>query len=328
MAKGIEMNGQLRGKRGGNVYYRAEGQQISRSRNFSPRNPRTMPQMLQRLYLGNASKAAAGLKEIVDHSFEGIQYGAKSVRFFEANAQLVLKNATPTQFRAYKMTPCVPLDALGFPIAKYMISKGSLPSLSYNVEKAPANGAITAAVFDGFSDYQDINEFSLGAFLDALGISVNAQLTFVSTHGQDSLGGASTEYIFEDNVLNPIVRLNFDPAKVDETLFTTAGKINTDCLILDKSNNWDLIQAVLEDGQLSIANESYSMNSLAIIVSEYEAGAWRRSTEVLEISAVTASQDSASLFRTWGWNDFDLIKESLYTNGSPAEDRFLNKEDN
>lgn len=322
------MNGQLRGKRGGNVYYRAEGQQVSRSRNFSPRNPRTMPQMLQRLFLGNASKAAAGLKEIVDHSFEGIQYGAKSVRFFEANAQLVLKNATPTQKDSYKMTPCVPLDALGFPIAKYMISKGSLPSIEFEAIKEVTSGLITHILLPGFESFEDVDEFSVQDFLTLLGVPSNAQLTFVSTHGQDSLGGASTEYIFEDNVLNPIIRLNFDPAKLDQTLFSNTGAINADVLVKEKSNNWDLIQATLADGKLMIANQSYSMNSIAVIVSAYEAGAWRRSTEVLEISAVTGTQVTPAIFRIWGWNDFDLVKESLYTSGTPAEDRFLNKEDN
>lgn len=54
MAKGIEMNGYLRGKRGGSVYSVLNGEQVSRAYNSQPKNPRSNSQMSQRVKLAAA----------------------------------------------------------------------------------------------------------------------------------------------------------------------------------------------------------------------------------------------------------------------------------
>lgn len=82
MAKGIDINGQLRGKRGGVVYYRINGQQISRARNFSPKNPKTTGQLLQRAITATVAQMYSAGKKIFDHSFEGKQVPAGSQREF------------------------------------------------------------------------------------------------------------------------------------------------------------------------------------------------------------------------------------------------------
>lgn len=91
MAKGIEINGQMRGKRGGVVYYRAAGQQISRARNFAPSNPKTAKQAVQRMVLATASKMAAALRPIVNHSWEGVREGEISVRHFQSRSMAFLR---------------------------------------------------------------------------------------------------------------------------------------------------------------------------------------------------------------------------------------------
>lgn len=82
MAKGIDINGQLRGKRGGVVYYRTNGQQISRARNFAPKNPKTDKQLIQRAVTATIAQMYSAGKMIFDHSFEGKAVPAGSMREF------------------------------------------------------------------------------------------------------------------------------------------------------------------------------------------------------------------------------------------------------
>lgn len=82
MAKGIDINGQLRGKRGGVVYYRTNGQQISRARNFAPKNPKTDKQLIQRAVTATIAQMYSEGKMIFDHSFEGRLVPAGSQREF------------------------------------------------------------------------------------------------------------------------------------------------------------------------------------------------------------------------------------------------------
>lgn len=82
MAKGIDINGQLRGKRGGVVYYRTNGQQISRARNFAPKNPKTDKQLIQRAVTATIAQMYSEGKVIFDHSFESKSVPAGSQREF------------------------------------------------------------------------------------------------------------------------------------------------------------------------------------------------------------------------------------------------------
>lgn len=70
--------GMARKKIGDVVFYRANGEQISRARNRAPKNPRSEKQSVQRMVLATASKTLAALAGLYDHSFEGVQVGIKS----------------------------------------------------------------------------------------------------------------------------------------------------------------------------------------------------------------------------------------------------------
>ena len=92
MAKGIEINGQLRGKRGGLVYYRQDGEQISRVRNTSPKNPRTSGQLVQRAVTATIMQAYSKGKVIFDHSFEGKKVPSGSQRAFMSENMKLLRH--------------------------------------------------------------------------------------------------------------------------------------------------------------------------------------------------------------------------------------------
>ena len=90
MAKGNMFLGMARGKVGDVVFYRADGQQLSRVRNRNPRNPRTNAQLFQRAIMATVVQAYTAGKAIFDHSFQGYSVGAQNQReFLKRNAKLL-----------------------------------------------------------------------------------------------------------------------------------------------------------------------------------------------------------------------------------------------
>lgn len=69
------------------------GKQITKDRQIGGRNPRTPEMMTQRMVMATASAAYALMKQIVDHSFEGITYGAHTMsEFIRVNAAALREN--------------------------------------------------------------------------------------------------------------------------------------------------------------------------------------------------------------------------------------------
>lgn len=69
------------------------GKQITKDRQIGGRNPRTPEMMTQRMVMATASAAYALMKQIVDHSFEGITYGAHTMsEFIRVNAAALRDN--------------------------------------------------------------------------------------------------------------------------------------------------------------------------------------------------------------------------------------------
>lgn len=90
MSKGNPFLSQMRGKLGDVVFYRQDGEQITRSRNRHPRNPKTEPQLYQRAVMATITAAYKAGKSLFDHSFEGFSVGAANQReFIKRNARLL-----------------------------------------------------------------------------------------------------------------------------------------------------------------------------------------------------------------------------------------------
>lgn len=154
MAKGIDINGQLRGKRGGVVYYRANGQQISRARNFNPKNPKTNAQMIQRAVTATIMMMYSAGKEIFDHSFEGKSVPSGSQRAFMSENMRMLRKGITADLKAIENGTYEDEEALavaspyrvvsprsyGPTAAPYIISKGTFKSSPFTV-KTTSTGA-------------------------------------------------------------------------------------------------------------------------------------------------------------------------------------------
>lgn len=125
MAKGIAINGQLRGKVGGMVYYRSRGEQISRALATTIANPKSTMQQRQRAAFGSVSQASSALKKIIDHSFEGVKYGQDSISRFAKENIDILKNFQ-ADYLNYNIKGCTFAQ-----LNPYVVAKGSLSMVDF-----------------------------------------------------------------------------------------------------------------------------------------------------------------------------------------------------
>ena len=115
-----------------------EGQQVTKDRVTEVKNPRTPSQMQQRMVMATALAMYSAGKEIFDHSFQGVTYGAKSMnKFLADNAKLiradVLANGTAFQADVYGNKAAL--------AGSFKLSEGTLPKIPEGLLSMPNTGA-------------------------------------------------------------------------------------------------------------------------------------------------------------------------------------------
>lgn len=135
MAKDNLFLGMARGSVGDVVFSRLDGVQVARSRNRSPRNPRTPLQLLQRVVMATVGKAYTFFSPLADHSYEGETGLQGSQRAFVVENVDLLRNQL-AELIAYPLDSRMEnSDLLNYSFVgdvgpvfnPYVISKGSLP---------------------------------------------------------------------------------------------------------------------------------------------------------------------------------------------------------
>lgn len=119
------------------VFYRQDGQQITRSRNRSPYNPKTDPQLYQRAVMATITAAYSAGSVIFNHSFEGYSKGAKCQREFTSrNARLLraqiasdLANSRAGAAQLGRVVGPKTQSPVGFP--GMIVSHGSYPMAAF-----------------------------------------------------------------------------------------------------------------------------------------------------------------------------------------------------
>lgn len=102
------------------------GKQVTKDRVTAVKNTRSSMQMSQRAMMSTILKAYSAMKDICNHSFEGVPYGQKTMNtFISENINMIRKNVPNVNLSEWK----------GKAVENsYLISRGSLPSVSYSVE--------------------------------------------------------------------------------------------------------------------------------------------------------------------------------------------------
>ena len=275
------------------------GQQITKDRVYRVSNPRTNGQMTQRALIPIVAAARSALKGLVDHSFEGVPYGEASLREFSKQN---------LRAGALSVTSYSPNGVSNPGFADLIVSNGSI-NVKYSIEseeqfntiegdgtnyppfKFPATdkGASADAIFKYLETYARENNVAI--------IAPGTQLTFLTIYqsgtvmvktGTGTIDAPTSGFIL-DRIYIPNGDSDSENAKEvnDEWKVSAAVAQDAKEVSLENSNGDKLTIACDGVWSLGIVTKETSTNKnncgMALILSRYENGVWKRSPSRLTI---------------------------------------------
>ena len=177
------------------------GKQVTKDRVADVKNPRSSAQMKQRAIMATALHGYSALKEICDHSFEGITYGQKSMNYFVSENARIIRAAAPN--------------------VNLSLSKGNSVNNAYIISKGSLAGPSLIAHDNGEENVFMINvayseSYTFGSIMNQLGAtSTGDMVTFV--HLDSNPGGDASVYW---------LRLKLTEENASKSLNVSSGSVN------------------------------------------------------------------------------------------------------
>ena len=289
MAKGIAINGQLRGKLGGVVYYRSNGQQVSRARAENVSNPNTQPQRIQRMIMATVMQAYSLTKEITDHSFEGVKYKQDSMAFFQRVNANKLRSMISAENASFQPSFTAPKVQALIPNG-YTISRGSLSPVPFSFQ-AGAASAQYPVIGDSYANVTKLDDITLRAFMASLHANAGDMVTLVYFDGDSLLYSLTNGEKDRENIKYVTMRYvrikfkdNYTNDDLDSGVFVDDNKNNfvfdDTFFVTDESSNLSSMndcQIVNIAGQSNLTFPIIDAHAIGIIRSRRDGGVWRRS---------------------------------------------------
>lgn len=298
MAKSKSFFGLRRGSTKSLTFSVLNGQQITKDRVYGGKNPRSLAQMVQRMCLATSSAAYAQMKQIVDHSFEGISYGANTMaEFIKVNTKLI-KADYDGAVGAFAFNP---YGDRGLKVGAYQMAKGTANALAlanFGISKSSANISLTLTL----ESDQDV---TADALLAKMGINVGELATVCFMYAK---AGSADDWAFG------FVRF-------------TALQGGTTVLTTENIGSYILIESNLPLDTFTISSHSLvvnipttdsdtTINDLAkcVIHSVKSNGAWLRSNAIMAVdNGVDVTPTAEDALATYP------IGESYVLNGGDIE---------
>lgn len=314
------------------------GQQITKDRVYRVSNPRTEAQMTQRALIPIVAAARSALKGLVNHSFEGVQYGEASLKEFSA---LNLRAG------ALKVASYSPVGYSNPGFANFIVSKGSIneeyevdtssdglnvtlpgtyPKITFSA--APADGS-TDKVFEELEAWARANNVPL--------FKPGTQLTFLTVYEADSVnvstGGKTRKVSTSAFNICRIYIPNGDSDsvnakevngkwKIDKSVEASSDMVNLINGHGDKLSIMTHVNPTSEtEGTVEIsiapadAFNDASWRGMALILSRKDNGIWKRNTARIQII-----NDPDNIFTLADW-------QSAYQTSRAASTKYLNTGD-
>lgn len=254
------------------------GKQVTKDRVTDVKNPRSSMQMKQRAIMATALHGYSALKEICDHSFEGITYGQKSMNYFVSeNARMIRSAAPNVNLSTFK----------GIAVSNaYLIAKGSLPSVSFS------------SVEDNETHQFRIpmqlpqSGFTFGKLMENLGANtIGDMVTFVAMI--DNPGSDASVYWVRLKLTeeNKATAIDVDDSSIFESLSegtdfeTNIDNFTSEDFVINANRTKNCIYVMPDD-----VNKS---QSLGIILSHKSDAGWLRSSSTMVNLLTTRNFDKA-----------------------------------
>lgn len=298
MAKSKSFFGLRRGSTKTLTFSVFNGKQVTKDRVELVKNPRSLAQMQQRLAMATASAAYAHMKEIVDHSFEGVTYGLNNMsEFIKLNTKAIKASILDPVNAKFAFNPYKDRLLYG---GEFIMSSGSASPIPAEAIVASCNGDDIVYVGIGVDSEQSPN--TANALYASLGISVGDMCTVCLIAKDDT--DASGKFVF--------VRLK---AKAAGTVVLTAQNY-TD--YFDIESNVPLSIQQLAGGVVSIIlTVSGVINDGDIeycaIHSVKSNNGWLRSSAVMKVNGYALNPEYADAIATYP------VGESYVLNGGQID---------
>lgn len=278
MAKGNMLLGFSRGSVGDLTFYRRNSQQVTRARARVVKNPKTLQQQMQRAIMRTSVEAYKVLKEVCDHSWEGVAYGANSYAEFQRQNMAMLRRfAQNDGSNAYSFLPA---GFNGLTAMPWVLSKGSIAwAGGYSFfEGSGGHGLVCSFenTLPAATTLQNATYEQIAAFF---GCQLGDQLTFVWCPKRVDIDESTA------NKLN-LSRLILSPSHgepAETQIFDASGKvINGNPL----NENVNALTFAIDEQHMQISfDDAEDFIGAAIIVSRRAAdGSWLRSPAIFNQS--------------------------------------------
>ena len=300
------------------------GQQITKDRVYRVSNPRTDAQMTQRALIPIVAAARSALKGLIDHSFEGVAYGEASLKEFSKQN---------LRAGALSVTSYSPNGVSNPGFADLIVSNGSInvpyevqstnehnsviatgrQTPSFKFPKADA-GASADVIFKYLEEYARANNVAL--------IAPGTQLSFLTIYQSGTVkvntGTGTIDAPISDFALDRIYIPNGDSDSENAKAINGQWKVKEavaqgDGIARLINSNGDVVyfacgSAGAELGSINITCGpkvvGLSNCGLALILSRYENGVWKRSPSRLTIGFEPTTpytfEDWLSMYQTTG----------------------------
>lgn len=277
MSKGNMLLGFARGSVGDLTFYRRNAQQITRARSRVVKNPKTLAQQMQRSIMRTAVGAYGVIKEICDHSYEGVAYGANSyAKFLKLNLDMLRSLAAAGGENTKSFLPAGFNGLVAMP---WILSKGTI------VWKGASSIYFTGGITYDFGNISvsGVDQITYNDFCSLLNLQVGDQVTFVAFPKRSDID--------ESSCLEPVIgRLILSPSSGDPTqpMFTTQGKVEEPNPL---NENMNAFTFKFQTGRfLCDILGSQEFVGGAIIISRHASdGSWKRSAASMTINSTEQS---------------------------------------
>ena len=296
------------------------GQQITKDRVYRVSNPRSEAQMTQRALIPIVAAARSALKGLVDHSFEGVAYGEASLREFSKQN---------LRAGALTVTSYSPNGVSNPGFADLIVSNGSIhvpvsiasttnsntvkvKNILYPPFKFPATekGARAEAIFQYLETYARENNVAI--------IAPGTQLTFLTIYQSGSVmvntGHGTIDAPTSGFALDRIYIPNGDSEsenaqEINNDWYVFADVAQDANQVVLRNGNGSML-TIACDGSLSMTSSVFETSEndnncgMALILSRFQNGVWKRSTSRLTIGFEPTNkysfEDWLSTYKTTG----------------------------
>lgn len=265
-----------RGSVGDLTFYRRNSQQVTRARARVVKNPKTLAQQMQRAIMRTSVEAYKVIKEICDHSYEGVAYGANSYAEFQKLNMSMLRRLASAGGQDTKSF--LPSGFNGIVAMPWVLSKGSI-AWAGSAISFPSNSCSINfdAYFPSDLGVSQLTDITYSDFCTAFGLQQGDQVTMIAFPKRSDID--------ESSCLEPaIARFILSPADGDLSgaMFNAQGKFATGANPLNE--NTDAFTFAFQTGRL-MANFAGACVGGACIISRRAAdGSWKRSASIMTFS--------------------------------------------